>query len=93
MKHCILAKFYKDYDWKKDLEKIKSIFDELIPLGVTKVEYITNCIDRENRFDLLIRITMDKEFLSIYDKSAPHLKWINTYAKNVEKKAIFDYED
>ena len=61
--------------------------------GIHKVEYKQNCIDRANRFDLLVEIDVDKEVLPIYDKSVPHLEWKEKYGKFVENKAIFDFEE
>ena len=92
MKHCILVKFIKDYDWKAELSNIKNIFDGIKIDGVRGVEYITNCIDRENRYDLLIRIDMKKEVLPQYDACPNHHDWKDGYSKYIDKKAIFDYE-
>lgn len=92
MKHCILVKFIKSFDWQSELNKIATIFDSININGVHKTEYIVNCIDRENRYDLLIRIDMEKEALEKYDMSENHHIWKESYSKYIEKKAIFDYE-
>lgn len=92
MKHCILVKFKKEYNWKSELDNIKRIFNSIDIEGVNFVEYITNCIDRENRYDLLIRIDMERSALPLYDSSSNHHEWKDTYSENIEKKAIFDYE-
>jgi len=92
MKHCIFVKFKTDFDWKNELPKIKELFDSIIIEGVHFTEYFTNCIDRENRYDLLIRIDMDKSSLCLYDECENHHKWKETYSSLIEKKAIFDYE-
>ena len=92
MKHCILVKFIKNFDWQRELSKIATIFDSININGVHKTEYIVNCIDRENRYDLLIRIDMEKEALEKYDMSENHHIWKESYSKYIEKKAIFDYE-
>ena len=76
------------------LENVKNVFDKLLVIeGIHKVEYKQNCIDRANRFDLLVEIDMDKEVLPAYDESVPHLEWKEKYGKFVENKAIFDFED
>lgn len=95
MKHCILIKWNKEVSDKKEmLENVKNGFEKLLVIeGIHKVEYKQNCIDRANRFDLLIEIDMDKEVLPTYDQSAPHLEWKEKYGKFVENKAIFDFED
>ena len=95
MKHCILVKWSEDIKDKDEIaNKVKINFDKLLEInGIRGVDYIKNCIDRSNRYDLLIRIDMDKEALSIYDMSAPHLEWKEKYGKFAEKKAIFDFEE
>lgn len=92
MKHCILVKFIKSFDWQSELSKIATIFDSININGVHKTEYLVNCIDRDNRYDLLIRIDMEKEALEKYDMSENHHIWKESYSKYIEKKAIFDYE-
>ena len=95
MKHCILIKWNREVEDKNEmLGKVKNVFDQLLRIdGIHKVEYSQNCIDRANRFDLLVEIDMDKEVLHIYDKSVPHLEWKEKYGKFVENKAIFDFEE
>ena len=95
MKHCILIKWNREVEDKNEmLRKVKNVFDQLLIIdGIHKVEYRQNCIDRANRFDLLVEIDMDKEVLPIYDKSVPHLEWKEKYGKFVENKAIFDFEE
>ena len=95
MKHCILVKWNNEIkDKHAFVETVKSVFDKLLSMeGIHGIEYRENCIERENRYDLLISIDMDKAVLPIYDKSAPHLEWKEKYGKFVEKKAIFDFED
>ncbi|MGN0363463.1 MAG: Dabb family protein [Bilifractor sp.] len=97
MKHCILVKFREDVgdDERKDLlPDIRLLFERLIALdGIHGVEVIPNAINRPNRYDLLIRIDMDRDALSAYDKSEPHMEWKTEYAAYLEKKAIFDYEE
>jgi len=94
MKHCILIKWNKEVtDRRHMVENVKNVFDKLLIIsGIYKVEYRQNCIDRANRYDLLVEIDLDKEVLPAYDQSAPHLEWKEKYGKFVENKAIFDFE-
>lgn len=95
MKHCILVKFKEEYKNKINeyLPDIKNIFDKTKEIeGINDVEYILNCIDRDNRYDLLIRIDMKKESLETYDHCDSHKLWKDKYGSYLEKKAIFDYE-
>ena len=95
MRHCILVKWTDEIkDKHKALKSVKSVFDKLLAIdGIHKIDYVENCIDRSNRYDLLIRIEMDREVLPMYDTSAPHLEWKEKYGKFVGKKAIFDFEE
>ena len=95
MNHCILVKWNSEVKDKHNFTKfVKSVFDKLFKIeGIRGVEYRENCVDRENRYDLLICIKMDREILSIYDASEPHHEWKEKYGKFVEKKAIFDFEE
>ena len=96
MKHCILVKYNADIDAAKKeklLSEIKEVFSGLSAIeGIHGVEVIPNVVDRSNRYDLLIRIDMEKETLPVYDDSEPHHIWKRDYACYLEKKAIFDYE-
>lgn len=94
MKHCILVKWNSLIEDKKCiLPEIQSIFDKLLIFNEVKnVKLHQNVIDRSNRYDLLICIEMEKEFLPIYDESEPHSEWKQKFGKYVENKAIFDFE-
>ena len=96
MKHCILVKYNADVDAAKKeklLPEIRELFSGLSVIeGIHGVEVIPNVVDRPNRYDLLIRIDMEKETLPVYDDSEPHHVWKSDYACDLEKKAIFDYE-
>ncbi len=95
MKHCILVKWNKLVEDKPKLvNEAKNLFVELLTIeGIKDVKIHENVIDRDNRYDCLICIEMDKSVLPIYDESRPHHEWKEKYGKFVEKKAIFDYED
>ena len=92
IKHHILVKWNSLVSNKNDiLSEIQSIFNKLLIYPeVYSVDYIQNIIDRPNRFDLMICIKMNKEFLPIYDSSEPHHEWKEKFGKFVENKAIFD---
>ncbi len=92
MRHHIIVKF-KDKNTLCELDHIKEIFSECLKIdGVSDIEYHLNCIDKDNRYDLMIVLIMDKESLPLYDKCEAHKKWKNEYTDKIEKKAIFDYE-
>ena len=94
MKHHIIVKFTEGTDVQALLPPVREIFDECLKIpGIHGVELKTSCIDRPNRYDLMIAIDMDKEALPAYDVSEPHHRWKDTYGPITAKKAIFDCED
>ena len=94
MKHHIIVKFTEGTDVQALLQPVREIFDECLEIpGIHGVELKTSCIDRPNRYDLMIAIDMDKEALPAYDVSEPHHRWKDTYGPITAKKAIFDCED
>ena len=47
---------------------------------------------RENRYDVMIVLEMDRDALPLYDDSEMHHRWKGEFGGLLEKKAIFDYE-
>ena len=95
MKHCILARFRADAgDWRAYLPEIREIFSAAgdIP-GVRGAEVFHNCVDRENRYHVLIRLDMDPAALAAYDVSPMHHRWKDRFGPLLEKKAIFDFDE
>lgn len=89
MKHCILARFRADAgDWRAYLPEIREIFSAAgdIP-GVRGAEVFHNCVDRENRYHVLIRLDMDPAALAAYDVSPMHHRWKDRFGPLLEKKA------
>lgn len=94
MKHLILAKFKPEVANKTALlEPIRALFSAApeIP-GVHGAAVYPCCIARENRYDVMIVLDMDKEALPKYDVSEMHHTWKAEYGDLLEKKAIFDCE-
>ena len=94
IKHFIIVKWNTLVSDKKELlPRIQCIFDKLLVYKEVKsVKISENVVDRSNRFDLMICIEMEKDFLPTYDQSEPHHEWKEKYGKFVENKAIFDSE-
>lgn len=94
MKHYIIAKYTPEVSDKAALlPKIREIFSVAgeIP-GVHGAEVYPCCIDRSNRYDVMIVIDMEKEALPAYDESAMHHRWKDEFSALLEKKTIFDHE-
>lgn len=94
MKHHIIVKFNDRVTDKAaltaEVEKLFSACGEVI--GVHGCEIHKNCIARDNRYDLMIVLNMDKEALPAWDDCRIHHEWKDSYGCYVEKKAIFDCE-
>ena len=75
------------------LQRIGELFSraDTVP-GVERAELVLNCVDRENRFDLMIRVHMAKEALPAWDASEVHRLWKEEFGGLIEKKTIFDEE-
>ena len=96
MKHCIIAKFVPEItpeEKTRIAEDVEKLFAPVMEIsGVHEVKVLRNCIDRPNRYDLMIGITMEKEALEAYDASEAHREWKERYGSLLAQKAIFDYE-
>ena len=93
MKHYIIVKWKEGTDKTALLAPVKAVFEETLAIpGIRGVRLIPNCVDRPNRYDLMIEIEMDREALPVYDESAAHKKWKETYGGMIASKTIFDAE-
>ncbi len=94
MKHNIIVKYNESVSDKGAmLAEIKALFASAGEIeGVSGAEAVPNCIDRENRYDVMITVTMEKDALPNWDESALHKRWLSEYGGIVAKKAIFDCE-
>lgn len=95
MKHCILVKFGPQAgDWMALLPRIRALFGAAAEIpGVKGARVFPRCVERENRWHVLIRLDMEPEALTAYDASAMHHRWKEEFGPLLEQKAIFDYED
>ena len=94
MKHYILAKFLPQFAEKLPYFcRIEEIFATVGQIhGIHSAKVYTNCIDRENRYDIMIVLDMEKEALPAWDSSEQHQRWKTEFGPLLEKKAIFDHE-
>ncbi len=94
MKHYIIVKLVKGTDRNALIGPVQELFNGVLSIpGIHDVRVKPCCIDRSNRYDIMIEITMEKEALDAYDASEPHHEWKKNYAALIEKKTIFDSED
>lgn len=74
-------------------EHIEIIFDSIKDIqGIYDVSYISNVMDRSNRYVLTIKIRMELDSLPLYDESIVNKLWKEKFSPYIESKAIFDYE-
>lgn len=95
MKHCIIAKFNESAaDKRAALARVRALFAGAEPVeGVRGITIHENCVARDNRYDLMIVVEMEKAALLNWDASRIHHQWKAQFGGLLEKKAIFDYED
>lgn len=93
MKHCILAKWNETVTDKAALlAQVRALYTADDIPGVHSVTVYPCCIDRPNRYNLMIVLDMDREALPNWDASDIHHRWKDEYGGLLEQKAIFDYE-
>ena len=96
MKHYIIVKFKPEVtreQQSKMLPDIAALFGHLIWVdGITNVDICQNCVERDNRYDLMIEIEMEKDALENYDNCIWHKLWKEKYDKLLAQKTIFDRE-
>lgn len=94
IRHHIIVKFVPEVVDKAALIlEIRQLYAAAEQIeGVDEVWFKENCIDRENRYDLMIVLKMDKEALPNWDASDIYHRWKSEYGHLVAKKAIFDCE-
>ncbi|MBO7520501.1 MAG: hypothetical protein J6T73_06965 [Clostridia bacterium] len=91
MKHYIIVKFKQGFDYNSSIADITAIFKKTLEIeGVNSVLVKPSNSERENRYDLMIEMDMEKEALPLYDVSSPHVFWKEKYGGYIDKKAIFD---
>ena len=94
MKHDILIKYKPEITKERKAELIPEIAElfghtKEIP-GIHDVTLYPNVVERENRYDLMIEIDMEREALEAYDNSVWHRQWKEQYGSLLASKAIFD---
>lgn len=93
MIHYIIVKWNGDADKKALAEKARSLYADAVKIdGIYSVDIKENVTPRDNRYDLMIALTMDNDALNVWDKSELHLKWKADFGGFIEKKCIFDSE-
>ncbi|MBO4547906.1 MAG: hypothetical protein J5758_01695 [Abditibacteriota bacterium] len=93
MKHYIIAKFTDKSLADSLLPDIRALFDRAgASDGVAGVAVHGSCSDRENRFHVMIEMTLSAEGPALWDSSPVHREWKDRYGPLLAAKAIFDCE-
>ena len=94
MLHHILVKFTSDAGDHAALEsRIRALFGQALAVpGVSAVRVLPSCIDRPNRHDLMIVMTLSREGLAAFDASPVHARWKAEFGPLIAQKTIFDCE-
>jgi len=93
MVHYIIVKFKDPQDRFTLREEIERLFLTALEIeGVERVEVRPSCSRRENRYHLMIAMTMTEAGLENYDVSDMHRRWKREYEDRIALKTIFDHE-
>ena len=92
MEHYILVKWNPDTGNREELaQQAERLFQDACRMpGIFRTELFRNCVERENRYDLMIRMELEPDALERFDRSEIHSEWKRRFGEKIEKKAIFD---
>jgi hypothetical protein len=96
MQHHVIVKFNETVKDKVAMaDEIGNLYKGMVGTveGIHKITYHKNCIDMDNRYDLMVIVDMEKDALEAYSNSPIHDKWLRDYPKYLESKVIMDYDD
>lgn len=93
MKHYIIAKFKDRDNTERLFPEIKELFDKALKIeGVENIDIYKSNSKRDNRYSLMIEMTLSPEGLEKFDASEVHRDWKSRFGELLESKAIFDCE-
>ena len=91
MKHYIIIKLSKDEDKEKLIKDIKEHYNNVTSIeGVKRVDVFTSSSKLRNRFDMMIKLDLNKQGLQNYEESDFLKKFKEKFDKYISKKTIFD---
>ncbi len=94
MKHYIIVKFKDRDDIEKLFPRINDLFKKALDLeGVEGVIVHKSNSTRENRYSIMIEMSLSHEGLENFDASEIHKEWKAVYGDRLESKAIFDCDE
>ena len=94
MKHLIIAKYHDTVSDKEEMfRRISELFSTWTEYPFIRgCQIIRNCIDRPNRYDVIIAVDLAPEDLPLWDGCELHRQWKAAFVEALQAKAIFDAE-
>lgn len=94
MKHLIIAKYHDAVSDKEEMfRRISELFSTWTEYPfIRDCRIIRNCIDRPNRYDIIIAVDLAPEDLPLWDGCELHRQWKSAFGEALQAKAIFDAE-
>ena len=91
MEHYMIIQFNKDCDAKEMYESIKELFSGASQIeGVRKAEVFLSSAPLRQRYDMMIKVRMNKGSLASFENSELYRKWKEDYADRIRKLTVFD---
>ena len=94
MEHYIIVKFNAGLTDEQKTElttSIRAMFSQVTGIpGLSDIRVFRNCIHNPKRSDLMIRMTMERDALELFDQSIWHKQWKEQFGPFLEAKTIFD---
>ena len=93
MKHYIIVKFKSDINWKEKVSDIEKIFQPSLNIeGVNSFNILKSNSDKDNRYDIMIKMDLSEQGLLNFDSSEVHSLWKSEFGDLIFNKVIFDCE-
>jgi len=94
--HIVMLKLRSGFLNPGTIEQIENLYDEIkiqTP-GIEEVHTYTNCFEREENYDLLIKLYLNNmNVLPEYMSSSKHMQFIALVEPYMISKAIIDYDN
>lgn len=71
-------------------EDIRNIFSNNLPEGIKRVDVFSTNSKLRNRFDLMIKVDINKKALETFEESKAYKQFIDKYNDNIKKITVFD---
>ena len=91
MEHYLIVRFRKDADVKKLYEEISELFADAGSIeGVRKAEVFLSSGKLRNSYDMMIKVTMKKSSLPLFEDSDLYRRWQTDYSDHISRIKEFD---